>query len=122
MSEGQVLAVEDGYVAAEVARDEAALRAVIDDAFVYNASDGTTTGKDAFIQNVLQMNMVGQTLRERTVHLEGAVALVFGTADIRIGRPDGTEALSSLRYTSVYVRRAEAWRMLALQMQARAAG
>ena len=122
MSEGQVLAVEDGYVAAEVARDEAALRAVIDDAFVYNASDGTTTGKDAFIQNVLQMNMVGQTLRERTVHLEGAVALVFGTADIRIGRPDGTEALSSLRYTSVYVRRAAAWRMLALQMQARAAG
>ena len=119
MSERQILAAEDAYVAAEVARDEAALRAVVDDAFVYNSSAGTTSSKEAFIQNVLQMNMVGQTLRERTVHVEGGVALVFGTADIRFG---GTESLSSLRYTSVYVQREEGWRMLALQMQARATG
>ncbi len=121
MSEREVLAAEDAYVAAEVKRDEAALRRVIDDAFVYNSSAGTTSGKEALIQNVLQMTMVGQTLRERTVRMEGSFALVFGTADICFGGPDGTESLSSLRYTSVYVRRDEAWRMLALQMQARAA-
>ena len=119
MSEHQVLATEDAYVAAEVRRDEAALRRVIDDAFVYNASTGTTSGKDALIQNVLQMRMVGQTIRERTVRVEGSFALVFGTADLRLAREDGTESVSSLRYTSVYVKRDEGWRMLALQMQAR---
>ncbi len=116
------MATEDAYVAAEVSRDEAALRRVIDDAFVYNASTGTTSDKEALIQNVLQMNMVGQTIRERTVRIEGSVALVFATADLRFGRADGTESVSSLRYTSVYVKRDDGWRMLALQMQARAAG
>lgn len=119
MSEDGVLAAEDAYVAAEVSRDEAALRRVIDDAFVYNSSAGTTSGKDALVQNVLQMNMVGQTIRERTVHVEGSFAIVYGTADLRFARPDGTESVSSLRYTSVYVKRDEGWRMLALQMQAR---
>lgn len=120
--EAHVLAAEDAYVAAEVARDEATLRRVVDDAFTYNASDGTTSGKDALIQNVLQMQMVGQTIRERSVRVEGAFALVFGTADLRFGRADGSESVSSLRYTSVYVKRDESWRMLALQMQPRAAG
>ena len=120
--EAHVLAAEDAYVAAEVARDEAALRRVIDDAFTYNANDGTTSGKEALIRGVLNMRMVGQTIRERTVRVEGAFALVFGTADLRFGREDGSESVSSLRYTSVYVRRDEGWRMLALQMQSRAAG
>ena len=122
MSEHEVLATEDAYVAAEVSRDEATLRRVVDDAFTYNASDGSTSGKDALIQGVLNMNMVGQTIRERSVRVEGDVALVFGTADLRFGRADGTESVSSLRYTSVYVKREGDWRMLALQMQPRAAG
>ncbi len=122
MSEHQVLAAEDAYVAAEVERDEAALRRLIDDAFVYNASTGTTSGKEALIQNLLTMNMSGQTVRERTVHFEGSFALVFGTADLTFARADGTESVSSLRYTSVYVKRDDGWRMLALQMQPRAAG
>lgn len=121
-AERQVLAAEDAYVAAEVRRDEATLRRVIDDAFVYNANTGTTSGKDALIQGVLNMNMVGQTIRERSVRVEGDVALVFGTADLRFGHADGTESVNSLRYTSVYVKRDDSWRMLALQMQPRAAG
>ncbi len=122
MSEHRILATEDAYVAAEVLRDEAALRRVIDDAFVYNSSTGTTSGKDAFVQSVLQMNLVGQTIRERTVHVEGSFAIVFGTADLRFAGPDGTESISSLRYTAVYAKREDDWRMLALQMQPRAAG
>ena len=122
MSEHQVLATEDAYVAAEVSRDEATLRRVVDDAFTYNASDGRTSGKDALIQGVLHMNLVGQTIRERTVRVEGSFALVFGTADLKFGRANGTESIDSLRYTSVYVKRDDGWRMLALQMQPRAAG
>ncbi|MDF1522522.1 MAG: nuclear transport factor 2 family protein [Trueperaceae bacterium] len=120
--DAQVLAAEDVYVAAEVARDAAALRRVVDDAFTYNASDGTTSGKDALIQSVLQMNMLGQSIRERSVRVEGPFALVFATAGIRFGRADGSESLSSLRYTAAYVKRDEGRRMLALQMQPRAKG
>lgn len=116
----EVLATEDAYVTAEVARDETALRRLVDDAFAFNSSQGTTTDKEALIRSVLAMNMTGQTVRERSVHLEGDVALVYGTADLRFGQPDGTERVSSLRYTAAYVRREGGWRMLALQMQPRA--
>ena len=88
---------------------------------MYDAGTGTTLGMDALIAGVLKTNLVGQTIRERTVHVEGSFAVVFGTADLRFGRADGTEAVNSLRYTSVYVRRDEGWRMLAPQMQPRAA-
>lgn len=40
--EQHVLATEDAYVAAEVSRDEAMLRKLIDDRFVFNSSRGTT--------------------------------------------------------------------------------
>ena len=115
-----VLAAEDEYVAAEVNRDGAALRRLVDERFVLNSSNGLTTGREELIQSVLELNMVGQTLRERTVLVEGDVALVFGTADLRFQSPGGPERVSSMRYTSTYVKREGEWRMLALQMQPRA--
>ncbi len=118
-TEQQVLEAEDEYVAAEVNRDEAALWRLIDDRFVFNTSKGTTTGKEALIKSILGMNMVGQTVRERSVLIEGDIALVFGTADLRFALEDGAETISSLRYTSTYVNREGQWRMLALQMQRR---
>jgi ketosteroid isomerase-like protein len=66
------------------------------------------------------MNMVGQTIRERSVLVEGDVALVFGTADLRFSNPGAGGSVSTLRYTSAYVKREGGWRMLALQMQQRA--
>jgi ketosteroid isomerase-like protein len=117
--EQHVLATEDEYVAAEVSRDEATLRRLIDDKFVFNSSQGTTSGKEKLIQNVLAMAMVGQTVRERSVHIEGDIALVFGTADLSLASPGKAESTSSLRYTSAYVKRQGQWRLLALQMQQR---
>lgn len=60
--EQRVLATEDEYVAAEVSRDEAALRRLVDDRFQYNTGRGTTTGKEELIGSLLKMNMVGQTV------------------------------------------------------------
>ena len=119
--EQHVLAAEDEYVAAEVSRDEAALRRLVDDRFVLNSSNGSTSGKEELIQAVLKMNIVDQTIRERTVLVEGDVAIIFGTADLRLAPAGKPETVSSLRYTSTYVRRDGQWRMLALQMQQRAA-
>ena len=61
----RVLAAEDAYVAAELARDEVALRHLVDDRFVFNSAHGTTSDKEALIGGVLAMHMVGQTISER---------------------------------------------------------
>lgn len=118
--EQRVLAAEDEYVAAELARDEAALRRLVDDRFTFNTSHGTTTGKDDLIRSVLNMHMVGQKIKERSVLIEGNVALIFGTAELTFANPGKPETTSTLRYTSAFVNRQGQWRMLALQMQQRA--
>ncbi len=118
--EQRVLAVEDEYIAAEVARDEATLRRLVDDRFAFNSSKGTVTGKEDFIQTVLKLAMVGQKVRERSVLIEGDIALIFGTAELRFADPGKEESMENLRYTSTYVKREGQWRMLALQMQPRA--
>jgi len=119
--EQQVLAIEDEYVVAEVNRDEAALRRILDDRFLWNRSNGSTTGKEAYVQSIMSdsFSLVGQTIRERSVLLHGEVAFVFGTADLRFARAGEPETKSSLRYTAAYVRHDEQWRMLVLQMQGR---
>jgi len=115
----RVLATEDAYVAAELARDEAALRRLVDDRFAFNSSHGTTTDKEALIESVLAMHMVGQTISERSVLVEDHVALVFGTTELRFAGPGEPETKSTLRYTSTFILREGAWRLLALQMQQR---
>lgn len=119
VEETRVLAAEDEYVAAEVARDEAALRRLVDDKFIFNTSRGMTTGKEELIQGLLKMNMVGQAIRERSVLVEGDIALVFGTAELRFVNPGKPESVSTLRYTATYANRHGQWRLLALHMQQR---
>jgi hypothetical protein len=116
-----VLAAEDAYVAAEVSRDEAALRRLVDEKFVYNSVRGVTSGKEELIRNVLSLNMTGQTISERSVIFEGGMAVILGTAELQFQDPCQPPRTSRLRYTSVWVKRDEGWRMLALQMQARSA-
>lgn len=118
--EQRVLAVEDAYVAAELSRDEDALRRIVDDRFVFNSSSGTTSGKEELIESLLQMNMTGQELTERSVLIEGDIGLVFGTTKLRFASSDGKERVSTQRYTATYVKREQGWRLLALQMQQRA--
>jgi ketosteroid isomerase-like protein len=121
-SEGAiVLAAEDAYVAAEVSRDEAALRRLVDEKFVYNSAGGVTSGKEELIRNILGLNMTGQTISERSVVLEGGMAVILGTAELVFQDPGQPPRISRLRYTSVWVKRDEGWRMFALQMQARSA-
>jgi hypothetical protein len=45
--------------------------------------------------------------------------MVFGTTVIRYDTPDGEAATPPLRYTTVYVKRDEQWRAIALQMTER---
>ena len=113
----RILAAEDEYVAAEIAGDERALRRLVDDRFVFNSSDGSTSGKEELIRSVMSMDMVGQEITERSVIVEDKVAIIFGTAEFRFQSPGEAPRLSKSRYTSVYVDREGEWRMLGLQMQ-----
>jgi ketosteroid isomerase-like protein len=115
----RVLAAEDAYAAAEVKRDEQALRRLIDDQFGFNSANAVESGKEELIRSVLGMNMTGQTISERSVKMEGDVAVIFGTTELRFEDPGVPPRSSRLRYTSVYIKRNNEWRMLALQMQPR---
>jgi ketosteroid isomerase-like protein len=115
--EGQhVLAVEDEWISAEINRDEATLRRVIDDRFVFNSNNGRTSGKADLIKNVLGWRMTGQTVSERTVLVDGDTAVVFGTTELRSASETQADGRTLLRYTATYVKRGGKWRALALQM------
>lgn len=113
---GRVLATEDEWVSAEINRDEATLRRVIDDRFVLNSGNGKTSGKTDLIRTVLAWKMTGQTVSERTVLVDGDTAVVFGTTELRFAAEGGGESRRRLRYTATYIKREGAWRALALQM------
>ncbi len=115
--EQRVLAAEDEYVAAEVSRNESILHRLVDERFVFNSSDGSTSGKAELIRSVMSMDMVSQELSERSVLVEGHMAIIFGTTELRFQSPGEAPRISKYRYTSVYVDRGGEWRMLGLQMQ-----
>ena len=117
--ESRVLAADDAYAAAEVRGDEVMLRRAVDDQFVRNHDDGTTSGKDAFIAAVLRLKLVNQTISERSVVVEGNMAIVLATTELSFDQSGGPRPMSRLRYTAVYVKREGEWRMLALHIQPR---
>lgn len=117
--EEAVLAAEDAWIGAEISRDEATLRRVIDDRFVANSNNGETSGKESLIGSVLGWNMTGQSITERSVLVDGDTAVIFGTTELRFASPDGEETKSLLRYTTTYVKRDGQWRALALHMARR---
>ncbi|MFL7871275.1 MAG: nuclear transport factor 2 family protein [Candidatus Promineifilaceae bacterium] len=118
--EERVLAVEDEYIAAEIDRDEVVLRRILDDSFLFNSNRGTTSGKAELIESILSWNMTSQTISERSVLVDGDTAVICGTTELRFASESEEESKSLLRYTSVYIKRQEEWRYLALHMAKRA--
>ena len=114
-----VLAAEDEYVVAEVTRDEPTLRRLVDARFVRVLGSGSTYGKEELIQGVLRLRMTKQSLRERSALVEGNFAVVIGTADIWFAQAEGPDKLTTLRYSSTYIKRAGQWRMLSLHLAQR---
>ncbi|HEY7726934.1 MAG TPA: nuclear transport factor 2 family protein [Candidatus Eisenbacteria bacterium] len=117
-----VLATDDEWVRAELARDEAALRRILHDRFVFNSNAGRTSGREDLIRKIRTGDMKDQSITERSVLVDGDTAVVFGTAELRFGPPGREETTSLLRYTATYVKRSGQWRALAVQMAKRAAG
>jgi ketosteroid isomerase-like protein len=117
--EAQVAAVEDEWLAAEVAHDEAFLRRVMDDRYTMNRRNGTTLGKEEYIAGILGGVMVDVWASERTVLVDGDTAVTFATVNvIDEGVPADAPPRSS-RYTLVYVKRDGQWRAIAFHISER---
>ena len=114
--EEAVIAVEDAWIQAELSRDEATLRRVIDEQFVGNSNSGDTYDREALIATVLGGNMAGQTISERTVLVNGDTAVIYGTTEFRFASPGEEDTFALRRYTTVFVKRDEQWRAIALHM------
>jgi uncharacterized protein (TIGR02246 family) len=114
--EAAIYQVEDDWIKAEITRDEAILRRVIDDQFVFNSNSGKTSGKEDLIAAVLGWNMTGQTVTERSILVDGDTAVIFGTTELRFAVTDTEEHKSLHRYTSTYKKRDGRWRAIALHM------
>jgi ketosteroid isomerase-like protein len=116
MDEAAVYQAEDDWINAEISRDEATLRRVIDDRFVFNSSSGETSGKEDLIAAVLDWHMTGQTITERSILVDGDAAVIFGTTELRFAVTGADDHKSLLRYTSTYKKRDGQWRAIALHM------
>jgi len=119
MSEEQrIAALEDEWLAAEVSYDEATIRRIIDDRYTVNHADGTTSGKEDYIADILSSVMKSASITERTVLVDGDTAVTFGTVNVESDEGK-VPATSSSRYTLVYVRRDGQWRSIAFHISKR---
>lgn len=117
--EQRVAALEDEWLAAEVAHDEPFLRRVMDDRYTVNRRNGTTRGKEEYISGILEGVMSSVWASERTVLVDGDTAVTFGTVNVVEPGMRADDPPWSARYTLVYVKRAGEWRALAFHSSER---
>jgi ketosteroid isomerase-like protein len=111
----EILAVEDDYAAAALNGDEAALRRIVDDGFVFDRADGTTTGRDGLLANLRGLNLIHYRMKERTVLMRGGAGTVTGILELASASA-AQAVILRFPYTATYRRRDGVWRMIALHM------
>jgi hypothetical protein len=111
----EVLAVEDAYAAAVVNRDEAAIRRIVDDRFVFDPGSGTTTGPDGLLATLRRLNLIHHRMTQRTIVTRNGVWIVTGTALLAFASAT-QPAISRYSYSATYQRRGGIWRMVELHM------
>jgi ketosteroid isomerase-like protein len=111
----EVLAVEDVYAAAVANRDEAAIRRIADDGFVFDRGDGISSGVDGLLATLRGLNLIHYRMTERTVAMRGGAGIVTGT--LLLASASATQAVvRRFPYTATYRRRGGVWRMVSLLM------
>jgi ketosteroid isomerase-like protein len=101
------------FFAAIAAHPPAALEDLLDEGFAYRTSRGAVIGKRALIDHLSQgLTRVAATRSLRAVRTRTAdTAVVTGVAEVFVEEADGQRAVWS-RYTHVWVRREDRWRLL----------
>jgi ketosteroid isomerase-like protein len=108
-----ILEIEEETFAAIRNQDAEALARILDDSFVYRTPHGPDTGKAEFIRAattlpVKLLSVWGENLR---VNIYGETAVLTGVQHARVQTDDGKEAICSVAFTDIFVRRLNGWAM-----------
>ncbi len=115
----EVLGFEARRCEAMVAADFGALDRLLSDALTWTHASARQDDKASFLAGLRGGHTRYLEIRrsEERVHLHGDVAVVTGVADMRASI-DGTERQLRNRYTNVWAKSDEGWRMIAWQSTA----
>lgn len=114
-AERELLKVEREWIAAEIKRDPAKLRQILDDGFVFTFGSGETIDKEAFIKNVVGDEtdvILSQDITDKTVRVDRDTAVVVETDTVH-GTDKGEPYTQVLRITTTYIKREGHWLALA---------
>jgi ketosteroid isomerase-like protein len=114
-AERQLRTLQQAWVTAEINRDAAALRRILDDRFVATFGAGKPMNKAAFIEAITgdpADAMQSQDVTDETRLVDRDTAVVLGTDTIR-GTADGKAYTAVYRFTTVYIKRGGRWLALA---------
>lgn len=102
---------------AQLSSDVANLDRLLDDALVFTALDGSVMGKadDLVLHRSGRLRISGMEPGERRILDLGTVAVVNVRMDAA-ALVDGVAAAGPLRYTRVWIRRSDGWRVIAGHM------
>jgi len=113
-AEQQLHAVQRAWVNAEIHRDAAALRRILDPRFIFTYAAGAPMRRDGFIHALVsgKSRMLSQTLGDTTIVVDRDTAIVAGLDTIE-STHDGKIYTNVYRFTVTYVRRHGRWVALA---------
>jgi hypothetical protein len=94
-------------------KDAPTLGRILDDQFVYRSPHGTDVCKADFIEAVtglpvMILSIWGEHLQ---VNIYGEAAVLTGVQHAKVLTEDGTEAVSSVAFTDVFIKRLNGWAM-----------
>jgi ketosteroid isomerase-like protein len=105
-----IVALEEAYEAAEIARDEAALRRVLDEHFVPVRPDGKPGDRLALLAAMGRTTIYREEITERHVTMSGDAATVTGIVAMTYLDPSGAPP-RRFRFTESYRSRDGVWRL-----------
>jgi ketosteroid isomerase-like protein len=108
-----ILALEAETFEAIRNQDAAALSLILDDEFTYRSPHAPDAGKAEFIKAatsliVKLLSVWGENLR---VNIYGETAVLTGTQHAKVRLENGQEAVSSVAFTDIFVKRVNGWAM-----------
>jgi ketosteroid isomerase-like protein len=117
MTDEAILACEAELREAMMANDVPALDRLLDDALMFTALDGAVVGKqeDLAAHRARRLRLTRLDPVDRRVLLFGDIAVVSVQVEIE-GTWDGGPAGGTFRYTRVWCRRPDGWRIVAGHM------
>lgn len=97
----ELMALDQAWIDAEVARDRPALELILDEGFLATLFSGRTIDREAFIEMILEANLEPFEVVHETVRVHGDVAVVIDTS------PDG-----KVKYSWIAMKRDGRWRVI----------